>query len=94
MQEMTEIVHTLEGLRDAVWAANREEALEAATVLLLQIQEVFGHDVDFMRKLWPALSELKTCLDSGDYEKANAYVLALLAKCRSVAALLEKEERF
>lgn len=92
MHNVTKIVRELELLRDAVWAANREEALAGATALLLQSQQVFGHDVEFMRTLWPTLSTLRTCIDSGDYEQANTYVLAFLAKFRAVAALLQKDE--
>jgi hypothetical protein len=93
MAEISSIVETLEELRDAVWAEDRDEALAGAAVLALQLGETFGLNPRIWRATYPVLEKLRTSIDSRDFEEANVLTLAFLAKFRSIAARAEQGTR-
>jgi len=75
-----DLISTLEVVRDAVWAKDKEKAFEAVTIFLLQFMDVFGHSSSFMSKMFPILEELKNQIQAGDFDEANPSVLALLVR--------------
>ena len=78
------LISTLEVVRDAVWAKDKEKGFEAITIFLMQFLEVFGHSSSFMSKMFPILEELKNQIQVGNFEEANSGVLALLVRLRQV----------
>ncbi|MGA7796729.1 MAG: hypothetical protein WCA19_27180 [Candidatus Acidiferrales bacterium] len=79
-----DLISTLEVVRDAVWARDKEKAFESVTIFLLQFMDVFGHSSSFMSKMFPILEELKDQIQAGDFDEANSGVLALLVRLRQV----------
>jgi len=88
-----DLISTLEVVRDAVWAKDKEKGFEAITIFLMQFLEVFGHSSRFMSKMFPILEELKNQIQVGNFEEANSGVLALLVRLRQVEeAMTEPKE--
>lgn len=88
MHELDELVGTLEVIRDAVDAKNKEKAFEAATIFLLQFIDVFGHSNDFMKRMFPSLEQLKNLIQSEQYDDAMPLVFALLIHLRGASKSL------
>lgn len=86
MQEIDELIDTCEILRDAVLAKEKEKGFEVVTVFLLQFMRTFGHDRGFMAKIYPMLERLKELIQSGAFDEAIAYILALLVLLREANA--------
>ena len=84
MQELENIIETLEILRDAVWAEDSEKSFEAVTICLMQFMVAIGHDDNLVSVIFPVLEELKNHIQAEEFEAANPIVLACLAKFRSV----------
>ena len=79
-----DLISTLEIVRDAVWAKNRDKGLEAITVFLMQFMDFFGHSQSIISKMLPILEEPKNQIKAGDFDEAVARVLALLIWLRQV----------
>jgi|ETNmetMinimDraft_25_1059894.scaffolds.fasta_scaffold131535_1 hypothetical protein len=83
MDNLDHLIETLEILRDGVRSSDQEKAQEAITILLLQCTEQWG-GTELFSKLLPTLETAKGFIDVCDFDEAEVYVLALLAKFRQV----------
>jgi hypothetical protein len=84
MKSIEDLIYTLEVIRDAVWAKDKDKGFEAVTVFLMQFMTVFGHSPTFVSKMFPTLEELKDKIQTEQFEDANPIVLALLVRIRQV----------
>jgi hypothetical protein len=82
MEELDNMVETLEILLEAIQDEDSDSSFEAATVLLMQFMEVFGHSNEIMQNFFPVLEKLKDHIQSDSFDEATPIVLALLAKLR------------
>jgi len=87
MQEIKNLVDTLEILEKAVRERNQEKSFEAVTVFLLQFMGVFGHDQEVVRDTFPTMEGLKNQITAKNYDTAHVQVLALLAWLREAMSL-------
>ena len=87
MKEIDDLIETLEIMRDAILARDRDKAFEAVTVCLVQFIHTLGHDQKFFSTMFQFLEELKNNIQQEQYDESMAHVLAWLAKLRSVRAL-------
>jgi len=88
IQEMSDLIQTAELLRNAVWAKDKEKASGATASLLLEFITAFAHDDDYMRNVLPSLGRLNDLVLIGEFDEAEAHILAWLARLRQTAALL------
>jgi len=88
-----DLIATLEIVRDAVWAKDKDTGFEAVTIFLLQFMDVFGHSSSLISKTLPLLEELKDRIQAGDFEEANPIVLALLVRIRQVKEAMESPKK-
>jgi hypothetical protein len=79
-----ELIATLEIVRDAVRAKDKDKGFEAVAIFLLQFMDVFGHSSSFISKTFPVLEELKDRIQAGDFEDAIPIVYALLVRMRQL----------
>ncbi len=89
MQQIENLIETLEILRDAVQTKDSEKSFEAVTIVLMQFMDVFGHDDNIFSVVFPILEELKNLIQAEEFEAANLIVLAFLEKFRSVKAEMD-----
>jgi len=78
------LIETAEILRDAVLAKDKDKGFEAVTIFLMQFMGAFGGSQNMVTKMLPVLESLKDHVLSGDFEKADLLVTALLANLRMV----------
>jgi hypothetical protein len=71
---------------------HKAKATEALTVLLMQMQSVFGLSEAFFQS-FSALDEVKRAIEEKDWESGKAPQLAILVKLRRVEAKLQAEEQ-
>src|SRR6185436_2379961 len=83
MEQIKNLVETLETLKQAVAERNQVKSSETVTIFLHQFKGAFGHR-KVVQDTFPTLEELKDHIAAGDYNTASAQVLALLAMLRSV----------
>ena len=76
------VIETLEIARDSVADHDHDKAFEAITILLMQMMDLFGHDVDFMGKMFPILENAKKHIQAEEYEDAHIIILSLLIRFR------------
>ena len=84
IQPFSDLIETLEILRDAVVAQDKDQSFEAATLLLTQYMDTFGHDAKLLVQTFPSLETLKSHIQSKNFDEAYPLVLAFLAKFRRV----------
>jgi len=89
MESINNLIETLEVVRDAVWAKDKDKGFESVTILLMQFMDTFGHSKNLVTKTFPVLEELKNHIQSGEFEEANPVVLALLVRFRQVKEAME-----
>lgn len=83
------LIKTLEILRDALWAKNKDGGSEAVTVLLMQFMAAFGGSPEIVGGTFPVLEELKDYIQSEEFDEASPVVLALLVRFRQVREAIE-----
>jgi len=83
MEQIKNLVETLEILKKAVAERNQVKSFETASIFLHQFKGTFGHR-KVVQDTFPTLEELKHHITAGDYNTASAQVQALLAMLRSV----------
>jgi len=76
------LIETAKILRDAVLAKDKDKGFEAITIFLMQFMGAFGGSQNMVTKMLPVLESLKDHVLSGDFEKADLLVTALLANLR------------
>jgi len=76
------LIETAKILRDAVLAKDKDKGFEAVTIFLMQFMGAFGGSQNMVNKMLPVLESLKDHVLSGDFEKADLLVTALLANLR------------
>jgi len=64
MEPVDDLIHTLEVVRDAVWAKDGHKGFEAVTVFLLQFMDLFGHAPDVVSRTFPTLKKLKGAIQT------------------------------
>lgn len=89
MSSIDKLIETLEILRDAVWAKNKDKGFDAVTIFLMQFMDTFGSSQNMVTRTLPILEELKDHILSGEFEEANPVVLALLVRLRQVREAIE-----
>ena len=82
MSPIDSLIKTAEILRDAVLAKDKDKGFEAVTIFLMQFMGAFGGSQNMVTKMLPVLESLKDHVLSGDFEKADLLVTALLANLR------------
>ena len=82
MSPIDSLIKTAEILRDAVLAKDKDKGFEAVTIFLMQFMDAFGDSQNMVSKMLPVLESLKDHVLSGDFEKADLLVTALLANLR------------
>jgi hypothetical protein len=88
MEQIKNLVDSLEILKKAIVEHNQEKSLEAVTICLFRFTAAFGHDEKVSRDTFSTLEELKHHIMAGDYTTACARVLSLLAMFRSIMSRL------
>ena len=92
MEPVDDLIHTLEVVRDAVWAKDGHKGFEAVTVFLLQFMDLFGHAPDVVSRTFPTLEKLKGAIQTEHFEDAEPVVLALLARMRGVNKSMKSQD--
>ena len=82
MSPIDNLIETAKILRDAVLAKDKDKGFEAVTIFLMQFMGAFGGSQNMVNKMLPVLESLKDHVLSGDFEKADLLVTALLANLR------------
>ena len=82
MSPIDNLIETAKILRDAVLAKDKDKGFEAVTIFLMQFMGAFGGSQNMVTKMLPVLESLKDHVLSGDFEKADLLVTALLANLR------------
>ena len=62
----------------------RQRAVEAVTILLMQIVEFFGFVEGTFEIMFPFLEQLKEKIESENYRAAESDAIALLTKFRAI----------
>src|SRR5262249_15166773 len=70
---------------------HKAKATEALTVLLMQLQSVFGSSEAFFQ-VFSVLKKVKAAIEQEDFEGGKAPLLAILAKLRGVEANMQAED--
>ena len=83
------LLETLEVLKGAISASDKDKAFEALTIFAMQFTAGFA-GTDVFKKTYPLLEELKHHIESGDFEESLVYTLAFQAKFRSVLDSLHR----
>jgi hypothetical protein len=78
------LIEALELVRDAVMAKDKEEGMATATFYLLKYIQAFGHDQDLFARTYPLLEELKTSIETEEFDNALGIVLAQLVQYRQI----------
>lgn len=92
MNPIEDLIYTLEVVRDAVWAKDKDKGFEAVTIFLMQFMNVFGHSPALVSKTFPTLEELKNKIQAEQFEEANPIVLALLVRMREVNKAMKSSD--
>ncbi len=87
-----DLVVTLEIVRDALFASDKDKAFEAITVFLLQFMQTFNYE-EWTFEMLPILETLKDEILSERFEDPLVRTIALLAYFRKMRAELEGEHR-
>ena len=74
MEKFHDLIARLEIVRDAVWAKNKGEALEAMTQFLRSFLNVYGHSKEYMSEMSPHLERMKNLIRSESFDDANVAV--------------------
>lgn len=77
-------IETTEILCAAIQAKDGDKALEAVTILLMQIFDHCGHLEGTFDIMFPFLERLKEKIEAGDYMAAESDALALLEKFQAL----------
>jgi len=81
---MSELIHTLQVIREAVRSRNRNKASDAITIFLMQFVQEFGRLSPYVLESLPLLKDLKDNLAADNFEQAEPIVLALLARLMQI----------
>ncbi|MCU0554899.1 MAG: hypothetical protein MUF17_09075 [Syntrophales bacterium] len=84
MRPIDILIETTEILCAAIRAQDEDRAIEAVTILLMQIVEFFGFVEGTFEVVFPFLEQLKGKIEAGDYVGAEGDALALLTKFRAL----------
>lgn len=84
MRHIDILIETTEILHSAIQAKDGDKAIEAVTILLMQIVEFFGFVEGTFEVVFPFLEQLKGKIEEGDYEGAEGDAFALLTKFRAL----------
>ena len=89
MESIDNLIYTLETLRSALSAGDKDKAVKAITQLLQQFAATFGHATHiFLAILF--LQTLKVHVQCDEFAEASGGALALLARLRAVNAALKQ----
>lgn len=89
MQSIDNMISTLEILSGALSARDKNQALEAMTLLLQQFTAAFGHATHIFLAIF-FLQTLKAHILCEEFEEASGGALALLARLRAVNMAMEQ----
>jgi hypothetical protein len=84
MISIDDILETLECLKAFLDDKDREQSFEAATILLLQFMDLYGHDHSIMGAWFPLLEDVKNDIQQRQFEDAIPTVAELLVAFRQV----------
>ncbi len=88
---LTDLIDTLEILKQAVIGKDRTKSFEAVTVLLMQFVDAFGAQSPIFRQSFPVLEDLKDSIQREDFETSIAITLALLARLRQALGTVARK---
>ena len=84
MRHIDILIETTEILHAAIRAQDEDKAIEAVTILLMQIVEFFGLVEGTFEVMFPFMEQLKGKIEAGDYVGAEGDAFALLTKFRAI----------
>jgi len=84
MRPIDILIESTEILCSAIRVQDGDKAIEAVTILLMQIVEFFGFVEGTFEIMFPFLEQLKEKIETGDYSAAESDAIALLTKFRAL----------
>lgn len=84
MRRIDILIETTEILHSAIQAQDGDKAVEAVTILLMQVFEFFGSVEGTFEIMFPFLEELKEKIEAEDFTAAKGDVFTLLTKFRAI----------